>query len=72
MATTLEQPSTGKTIHLDSDRRAATALAQARRQMRVKLLRDLVAHGLYVVDTGALAERLITAGALSPDEPEGY
>jgi len=55
----------------NTDRRAATALAQARRQLRVKLLRDLVAHGLYVVDTGALAERLIAAGALVPDEADG-
>ncbi len=31
----------------------------ARRRARVRLLRDLVEHGLYRVDSQALAERLI-------------
>ena len=32
-----------------------------RRKIRVRHLRDLVSHGLYQVDTEALAEKLIAA-----------
>ena len=32
----------------------------ARRALRVRLLRDLVSHGLYRVDRDALAERLVS------------
>jgi hypothetical protein len=33
--------------------------AEARRRLRVGLLRDLVAHGLYRIPTRELAERLV-------------
>jgi anti-sigma28 factor (negative regulator of flagellin synthesis) len=32
----------------------------ARRRLRVQLLKDLVSNGLYRVDTGALAEKLMS------------
>ncbi len=35
------------------------SLEEQRRLLKVKLLRDLVAHGLYRVSTEVLAERLI-------------
>ena len=38
---------------------SADDLAIIRRQLRIRLLRDLVSNGLYRVPTEALAERLV-------------
>ena len=39
----------------------------ARRALRVRLLRDLIANGLYQIPTEALAERLVAV--LQPEGP---
>ena len=38
---------------------AERSLAEARRALRVRLLRDLVSNGLYRVRSGPLAERML-------------
>lgn len=43
---------------------SADDLAVVRRDLRIRLLRDLVSNGLYRVSTEALAERLI--GVVGP------
>lgn len=54
------------TDRADSPPRGGAGPPDERRQLRVRLLRDLVSNGLYRVETDALAAKLVEVLELGP------